>query len=122
MKKREKSESPSKQKNDAESAGGSTLTSPLPSSQSIDTHQWDSTTSRPILTFFELTTLIAAKIFEHCEVDTAIYEIGLGGRLDAVNALQPPDLALFATMGFDHQLYLGDTIPLITGEKAAILS
>eukprot|EP00392_Amoebophrya_sp_AT5.2_P005914 g5924.t1 len=77
--------------------------------------------NRPVLTFFELATLMAAKIFAQADVDVAIYEIGLGGRLDAVNGLRPPDLACFATMGFDHCAYLGDTIDRIAYEKFSVL-
>ena len=75
----------------------------------------------PVLTYFELVTVMAAKIFAHYSVDCALYEIGLGGRLDAVNALSPPDLCVLATLGFDHMQYLGDTIEQITAEKAEII-
>ncbi|CAD7925595.1 unnamed protein product [Amoebophrya sp. A120] len=77
--------------------------------------------NRPVLTFFELATLIAVRVFAEAKVDVAIYEIGLGGRLDAVNGLRPPDLSLFATMGFDHMTYLGDTIGKIAYEKFSVM-
>ncbi|QED26092.1 hypothetical protein FRD01_02210 [Microvenator marinus] len=73
----------------------------------------------PCLTFFELTTLMAAKIFEEEKVDVAIWEVGLGGRLDAVNTIEPA-LTVITTIGLDHQEYLGNTIPLISLEKAAL--
>ena len=72
------------------------------------------------LTFFELTTLMAVRIFaNHPEVDVCIYEVGLGGRLDATNAIEP-SLSIVTTIGLDHQQYLGDTIEEITAEKMAI--
>lgn len=74
----------------------------------------------PCLTFFELTTLMAARLFERADVDVAVYEVGLGGRLDAVNAIEPA-LTVITTIGLDHQQYLGDTIEEITAEKAALL-
>jgi dihydrofolate synthase/folylpolyglutamate synthase len=75
--------------------------------------------SDPCLTFFELTTLMAARIFADAGVDVAIWEVGLGGRLDAVNAIEP-ELTIVTSIGYDHQQYLGDTIEQIAGEKAAL--
>ncbi len=74
----------------------------------------------PRLTYFELTTLIACSLFEWAEVDVAVYEVGLGGRLDATNAMEP-NLSVITTLGFDHQRYLGDTIQQIAREKAGIM-
>ena len=71
------------------------------------------------LTFFEITTLVAAILFEEESVDFAILEVGLGGRLDAVNAVEP-DLSVITTIGIDHTKYLGDTIEEIAAEKAGI--
>src|SRR5690606_129834 len=71
------------------------------------------------LTFFELTTLMAARLFAECAVDVAIYEVGLGGRLDAVNAIEP-SLSVVTTIDLDHQAYLGDTIEAVAAEKAGI--
>lgn len=76
--------------------------------------------SHPCLTFFELTTLMAAKIFAAEGVDVAVYEVGLGGRLDAVNAIEPTITAL-TTIDLDHQAYLGTTIEEIAAEKAALV-
>lgn len=73
--------------------------------------------SQPCLTFFELTTLMAAKIFAGQNVDVAVYEVGLGGRLDAVNAIEPA-ITVFTTIDLDHQTYLGNTIQEIASEKA----
>ena len=76
--------------------------------------------SSPRLTFFELTTLMAVRIFaSHPEIDVCIYEVGLGGRLDATNAIEP-SLSVVTTIGLDHMAYLGDTIEAIAREKLAI--
>lgn len=72
------------------------------------------------LTFFELTTLMAALIFERAQVDVILFEVGLGGRLDATNAAEPC-LSLIATIDLDHQHILGDTLGAIAAEKAGIM-
>lgn len=72
------------------------------------------------LTFFELTTLMATRLFEAQRVDVAIYEVGLGGRLDAVNAIEPA-LSVITTIDCDHEAYLGDTLEAIAGEKAGVM-
>jgi dihydrofolate synthase/folylpolyglutamate synthase len=74
----------------------------------------------PRLTFFELTTLMAAKAFRDEEVDVAVYEVGLGGRLDATNALEP-ELSVITSIALDHQKYLGDDIPSVAREKCGII-
>ncbi len=71
------------------------------------------------LTFFELTTLAAAVLFNQKRVDVAVFEVGLGGRLDAVNALDPVVTAV-TTIGFDHTQHLGTEIGDIAREKAGI--
>ncbi len=73
----------------------------------------------PDLTYFELTTLIAAKSFEARGVDVAVYEVGLGGRYDAVNAIEPA-VSLVTNVDRDHTDYLGDTIEEIASEKAGV--
>ena len=73
----------------------------------------------PKLTFFEMTTLMAAVLFEAEAVDCAVFEVGLGGRLDAVNAIDA-DVAVVTTIGRDHTEYLGESIEEIAGEKAGI--
>ncbi|MFU8807078.1 MAG: bifunctional folylpolyglutamate synthase/dihydrofolate synthase, partial [Bradymonadaceae bacterium] len=77
------------------------------------------TSRRGALTFFELTTLMAAMIFSRASVDVAIYEVGLGGRLDAVNGIEPA-LSVVTTIDLDHQQYLGDTLEAIASEKCGI--
>lgn len=74
----------------------------------------------PMLTFFEITTLMGALIFRDAGVDVGIWEVGLGGRLDAVNAIEPA-LTIITTIDFDHQTYLGDTISAIAREKAGLV-
>ncbi|MGI9296500.1 MAG: bifunctional folylpolyglutamate synthase/dihydrofolate synthase [Gammaproteobacteria bacterium] len=74
---------------------------------------------RESLTYFEFTTLAAALIFAEAEVDAVILEVGLGGRLDAVN-LFPPAVAAVTNIGLDHQEFLGGDIDSIAAEKAGI--
>lgn len=72
-------------------------------------------------TFFELALAIALRHFLHRDVNFIILETGLGGRLDATNALRK-NIAVLAPIGLDHQQYLGDTLEAIAGEKAAIIA
>ena len=72
-------------------------------------------------TFFELTLAIALLYFAEQEVELIILETGLGGRLDATNAV-PKDVAVLTPIGLDHTQYLGSTLYEIAGEKAAIFS
>jgi dihydrofolate synthase/folylpolyglutamate synthase len=71
------------------------------------------------LTFFEFNALAALVIFAERAVDVAVLEVGLGGRLDAVN-LVDADVGIVCSVGFDHRDYLGDTLELIGAEKAGI--
>ena len=71
------------------------------------------------LTFFEYNTLAALLIFTQARVEVAVLEVGLGGRLDATN-LVDADVAVLASVGFDHREWLGDTLELIGTEKAGI--
>jgi dihydrofolate synthase/folylpolyglutamate synthase len=71
------------------------------------------------LTFFEFNALAALLIFADRKVNVAILEVGLGGRLDAVN-LVDADVGIVCSVGFDHRDYLGDTLDLIGAEKAGI--
>ena len=72
------------------------------------------------LSYFEFATLAAADIFCHQDIDIAILEVGMGGRLDAVN-LFDADIALITPIGLDHTVWLGDTRELIGVEKAGIM-
>lgn len=71
------------------------------------------------LTYFEYGTLAALWLFAGRDLDLAILEVGLGGRLDAVN-LVDPDVAVITTVDLDHQDWLGDSIEAIGREKAGI--
>lgn len=71
------------------------------------------------LTYFEFTTLAAFLIFREAGLDIVVLEVGLGGRLDAVN-LVDADVAIVTSIGIDHVEYLGDTRELIAIEKAGI--
>lgn len=71
------------------------------------------------LTYFEYGTLAALWLFAGRDLDLAILEVGLGGRLDAVN-LVDPDVAVITTVDLDHQDWLGDSIEAIGREKVGI--
>ena len=75
----------------------------------------------PIMpSFFELTMEMAFVYFQKMEVDLAIIETGLGGRLDSTNIILP-NLSIITNIGFDHIQYLGNTLPKIAAEKAGII-
>lgn len=74
----------------------------------------------PHPTFFELTLAVALCWFKECGVELIVLETGLGGRLDATNAI-PKNVAVLAPIGMDHQQYLGDTLMEIAAEKAGII-
>lgn len=71
------------------------------------------------LTYFEYTTLAALLLFRDSALDAWVLEIGLGGRLDAVNILDA-DVAVLTSVGLDHQDWLGDTREAIGREKAGV--
>lgn len=71
------------------------------------------------LTFFEFTTLAALWLFQGQDLDVILLEVGLGGRLDAVN-LVDSDVAIITTIALDHQEWLGDSREAIGREKAGI--
>lgn len=70
--------------------------------------------------FFELTTAMAFHYFALQQVDVAVIEVGLGGRLDCTNIIQP-DLCVITNISFDHTQFLGNTLAKIAGEKAGII-
>lgn len=72
--------------------------------------------------FFEFIFLICVHYFKTSDVDVAIYETGLGGRLDATNSLTKKDICVITEVGMDHMEYLGDTYEKIAGEKAGIIA
>ena len=72
------------------------------------------------LTYFEFSTLAALIIFDEANVDLAILEVGLGGRLDSVNVVDS-DVSVITNIAIDHTDYLGDTRETIGREKAGIM-
>lgn len=72
-----------------------------------------------ILTYFEYTTLAAMLVFSQKEIGVGVFEVGLGGRLDAVNILDPI-VSVITSIGIDHVDWLGDDRALIGLEKAAV--
>jgi len=72
-------------------------------------------------TEFEIITVIAFKYFLDKNVDYAIFEVGLGGRLDSTNVIEKPLLSIITSIGFDHTKILGETIEEITAEKSGII-
>jgi dihydrofolate synthase/folylpolyglutamate synthase len=71
-------------------------------------------------TFFEVTTAAAFELFRRAAIDVAVCEVGLGGRLDATNILEPRVTAI-TSIAFDHERHLGTTLAAIATEKAGIL-
>ena len=71
-------------------------------------------------TFFEATTAVAFEIFRRCQVEVAVVEVGLGGRLDATNIVRPVASAITA-IGLDHREHLGNTLVDVAREKAGII-
>ena len=76
---------------------------------------WD-----PYPTFFEIATALALKHFSNAKIDIAILETGLGGRLDATNAVQS-NVSVITSIDFDHQQWLGQSLREIATEKAGII-
>jgi len=72
------------------------------------------------LTYFEFTTLAALVLFSQSNAQVWLLEVGLGGRLDAVNCIDS-DLAIITAIALDHQAWLGDSVTSIAKEKAGIL-
>ena len=73
------------------------------------------------ITFFEITTAAAFLAFSRTPADFTLLEVGLGGRLDATNVIDSPRLTVITPVSIDHTQYLGETLPLIAGEKAGII-
>ncbi len=71
-------------------------------------------------TYYEISTALALGYFAQRQVDVAVLEVGLGGRLDAANVVTPR-LSLITTIGYDHTEILGHTLTAIAGEKAGIV-
>lgn len=84
----------------------------------VAAHQADFEAIQP--SFFEMTVALAFDHFAKNNVDIAIIEVGLGGRLDSTNIITPL-VSVITNIGWDHMNLLGDTLPLIAGEKAGII-
>ncbi len=70
--------------------------------------------------FFEMTVALAFDYFAQKQIDIAVVEVGMGGRLDSTNIIQP-ELSVITNIGFDHTQFLGDTLEKIAKEKAGII-
>jgi dihydrofolate synthase/folylpolyglutamate synthase len=70
--------------------------------------------------FFEITVAMAFNLFAKEQVDIAVIEVGLGGRLDSTNIIMP-EVSLITNISLDHENMLGDSLPKIAGEKAGII-
>jgi dihydrofolate synthase/folylpolyglutamate synthase len=81
--------------------------------------RWTPAVERLGASFFEATTALAFEHFARREVDVALIETGLGGRLDSTNVVHPVAAGV-TSIGYDHMEYLGDTLQAIAGEKAGI--
>ena len=84
----------------------------------IEAHRENNKKFRP--SFFEVVTAIAFEYFRKKKVDYAVFEVGMGGRLDATNVINP-EVAVITTIGLEHQRHLGNTIQKIAFEKAGII-
>jgi dihydrofolate synthase / folylpolyglutamate synthase len=79
----------------------------------------EKTREKIALTYFETATLAGLWYFNNANLDVIILEVGMGGRLDATNIVNPT-LSIVTTIDFDHQAYLGDTLEAIGYEKAGV--
>ena len=73
------------------------------------------------VTFFEIVTMIAFLQFEAHKVEYAVLECGMGGRLDATNVIERPEVCAITSIGYDHMEILGSTLEQIASEKAGII-
>ncbi len=71
--------------------------------------------------FFEFTVALAFAYFAECQVDVAVIEVGLGGRLDSTNVILAPLVSTITNIDLDHTEILGNTLPAIAAEKAGII-
>ena len=72
------------------------------------------------VTYFEFTTALAFLYFCQCEVNIAVVEVGMGGRLDATNLISP-EISVITNISLEHQRYLGNDLESIAGEKGGII-
>lgn len=94
---------------------------PIPEQRVVDFVQQERAFFEPLHpSFFEITTALAFLYFNEANVDVAVIETGLGGRLDCTNIIHP-DLSVITNISLDHVQFLGDTLPKIASEKAGII-
>lgn len=84
------------------------------------TNEWLPLIDKIRPSFFELTVALAFQYFAEEKIDLALIEVGMGGRLDSTNIIDP-ELAVITNISYDHQAFLGNTLALIAGEKAGII-
>ncbi|SDX02263.1 dihydrofolate synthase / folylpolyglutamate synthase [Ruegeria halocynthiae] len=73
------------------------------------------------ITYFEITTCAALLAFSRAKADYTLLEVGLGGRLDATNVIEQPEVTVITPISIDHEQFLGDTLGKIAAEKAGII-
>ncbi|MVO15459.1 bifunctional folylpolyglutamate synthase/dihydrofolate synthase [Parasedimentitalea huanghaiensis] len=73
------------------------------------------------ITYFEITTVAGLLAFTRTPADYTLLEVGLGGRLDATNVIDKPELTVITPISIDHEQFLGDTLAKIATEKAGII-
>lgn len=73
------------------------------------------------ITYFEITTVAGLLAFTRTPADYTLLEVGLGGRLDATNVIDKPELTVITPISIDHEQFLGDTLAKIAAEKAGII-
>ena len=73
------------------------------------------------ITYFEITTCAALLAFSRTRADYTLLEVGLGGRLDATNVVEQPELTVITPVSIDHEQFLGNTLGKIAAEKAGII-
>ncbi len=73
------------------------------------------------ITYFEITTCAALLAFSRTKADYTLLEVGLGGRLDATNVIERPELTVITPVSIDHEQFLGDTLGKIAAEKAGVI-
>ena len=93
---------------------------PVGNQSTTQTFKHSNTQALNNLSFFEMTVGLAFDFFRNEKVDVAVIEVGMGGRLDSTNVINPL-LSIITNIGFDHTQFLGDTLEKIATEKAGII-
>lgn len=93
----------------------------MPVNEVVDfVNRYRSDFQRLQLSFFEMTVGLAFDTFRRHQVDIAVVEVGMGGRLDSTNVITP-EVSVITNIGLDHTAFLGTTLPEIAGEKGGII-